>query len=679
MKSYLVPDSAEQGYSAIMRRRGNEDGMFHDPAPHITTVYELFQHRVNLSPNANLIGSRKFDPLTRKFGDYEWTSAAQAAELVEQFGCGLDHVYQKHAPAAATTSDDSGEQQQALGIYSINRPEWLLAEFAGFRSSKYSVALYDTLGTDSIEFIIEHSSVAVVVCSIDKVPKLLKLKDKLPSLRAIISMDLFADHGKNPVALPFTVNSTRVLHEWAKSKGVALYDMSEVAHMGISSSTPPRLPKPSDLCTICYTSGTTGEPKGAMATHASYAFSAKSGSVAVPCDNSVYMSFLPLAHCFERNIIYAGMVNKGCTGFYSGDVLGIADDAQALRPTVMAGVPRLFNRIYDRIAAATLYGPGLSGVIARTAIRQKLERLEAGHGTTHPFWDRVVCKKIRQAFGGCLEVMISGSAPIDAKVLNFLRVALAVTFVEGYASTECNATATVSLYDENKAGHVGVPNPGIEIRLRDVSEMNYLATDKPCPRGEVLIRGKSVFSGYHKDPEKTKAVFDGEWLITGDVGQFNEDGNLKIIDRRKNILKLAQGEYVAVEFLETVYSRCSLIQNIFVHGDSLQSSLVAVVVPEPETFLPWAQKITGNKVASFAELCKNEQVVGALLVELRVLGRETKLQGFEIVREIHCDSVPFDIEGNGLLTSTFKLKRNIAKEYYAVQIQNMYAKITKAK
>ncbi|KAI7825423.1 hypothetical protein BX661DRAFT_184508 [Kickxella alabastrina] len=603
MKSYLVPDSAEQGYSAIMRRGATR-----------TAFYELFQHRVNISPNTNLIGSRRFDPLTRKFGAYEWTSAAQAAELVEQFGCGLDH--------------------QALGIYSINRPEWLLAEFAGFRSSKYSVALYDTLGADSIEFIIEHSSVAVVVCSIDKVPKLLKLKDKLPSLQAIISMDLFADHGKNPVALPFTVNSIRVLHEWAKSKGVALYDMSEL-HT-------PRLPKPSDLCTICYTSGTTGEPKGAMATHASYAFSAKSGSVAVPCDNSVYMSFLPLAHCFERNIIYAGM---------------------ALHPTVMAGVPRLFNRIYDRIAAATLYGPGLSGVIARTAIRQKMERLEAGHGTTHPFWDRIVCKKIRQAFGGCLEVMISGSAPIDAKVLNFLRVALA-----GYASTECNATATVSLYNENKAGHVGVPNPGIDIRLRDVPEMNYLATDKPCPRGEVLIRGKS-----------TKAVFDGEWLITGDVGQFNEDGNLKIIDRRKNILKLAQGEYVAVEFLETVYSRCPLIQNIFVHGDSLQSSLVAVVVPDPETFLPWAQKITGNKVASLAELCKNEQVVGALLVELRVLGRETKLQGFEIVREIHCDSVPFDIEGNGLLTATFKLKRNIAKEYYAMQIQNMYAKITKPK
>ncbi|KAJ1942379.1 medium-chain fatty acid-CoA ligase faa2, partial [Kickxella alabastrina] len=133
MKSYLVPDSAEQGYSAIMRRRGNEDGMFHDPTPHVTTVYELFQHRVNISPNTNLIGSRRFDPLTRKFGAYEWTSAAQAAELVEQFGCGLDHVYQKHAPAAATTGDGSSEQQQALGIYSINRPEWLLAEFAGFR------------------------------------------------------------------------------------------------------------------------------------------------------------------------------------------------------------------------------------------------------------------------------------------------------------------------------------------------------------------------------------------------------------------------------------------------------------------------------------------------------------------------------------------------------------------
>ncbi|KAJ1882730.1 medium-chain fatty acid-CoA ligase faa2 [Coemansia sp. RSA 1722] len=678
MKSYLVPGSAEPGYSAIMRNRECKDNMFPDPASNVTTLYELFQHRINSHPDGQFAGSRKFDAVTKKFGSYEWISSTKAAELVDQFGSGLDLVYQKHAIDAPSTAQGTNKQH-ALGLYSINRVEWLLAEFAGFRSNKFSVALYDTLGAESVEFIVEHAGIAVLVCSIDKVPRLLQLKDKLPTLRAIISMDSFAEHGKNPAALPFTVNSIRVLQEWAGSKDVALLDIDQVMQMGINNPTKPRLPKPSDLCTICYTSGTTGQPKGAMATHESYVFSSKSGSLAVPMSNPVYLSFLPLAHCYERNNIYVGLFSGGCVGFYSGNVLTIAEDAQALRPTTMSGVPRLYNRIYDRIAAATIYAPGLSGVIARTAIRQKLERLDSGLGFTHPFWDRVVCNKIRQFFGGNLKLMVSGSAPIDAKVLNFMRVALAVTFLEGYASTECNAAATVCLMDENKAGHVGVPYPAIEVRLRDVPEMNYLATDQPCPRGEVLIRGKSVFIGYYNDQEKTKAAFDGDWLITGDIGQFNPDGNLKIIDRRKNILKLAQGEYVAVEFLETVYSRCPLIQNVFVHGDSLQSSLVGVVVPDPDTFLPWARKISGNNTESLENLCRDPQITGALLVELRLLGRESKLQGFEILREIYCDPIPFDVETNCLLTSTFKLKRDVAKQYYADEIKAMYDKINQSR
>ncbi|KAJ2892146.1 medium-chain fatty acid-CoA ligase faa2, partial [Coemansia aciculifera] len=439
---------------------------------------------------------------------------------------------------------------------------------AGFRSRRYSVALYDTLGAESVEFIMNHANVAVIVCSIDKIPKLLGLKDRLPELKVIISMDEFALHGKNPTSLPFTVNSVRVLHEWAKAAGVVLLDVPQVMGMGAANPALPRPPLPEDLCTICYTSGTTGQPKGAMSTHESYAYAAVSSHMELPVDRPVYLSFLPMAHCYERVVVYAGLLGGGSTGFYSGNVLNIVDDAQALRPSVMAGVPRLFNRIYDRIAAATIRAPGLTGVIARTAIKQKLERLEAGQGFKHALWDRIVCNKVREVFGGRLELLISGSAPIDHKVLNFLRIALVTTFIEGYASTECNATATASAIDDRRGGHVGVPYAGVDIRLRDVPEMGYLATDTPCPRGEVLIRAKHLFKGYYKDAEKTRAAMDGDWLITGDIGQFEEDGNLKIIDRRKNILKLAQGEYVAVEFLETVYSRCPFVLNIFVHGDS---------------------------------------------------------------------------------------------------------------
>ncbi|KAJ1989721.1 medium-chain fatty acid-CoA ligase faa2 [Coemansia sp. RSA 1358] len=671
-KSYLVPNSAELGYSAIMRHKDYPDGTFKDTHEHITTLYELFQERVSHDTKGPLLGRRTYNPVTKVYGNYEWISAEEAAKRVDNFGSGLDLIYQKYVP-------NKSDSQQALGIYSINRPEWPLAEFAGFRSNRYSVALYDTLGADSVKYIIEHAGVSAIVCSIDKIPRLLKLKDNIPTLKVIISMDSFNDHAKNPMALPFTVNSIRVLREWAESKGVALFDVDEVIDMGSVSPTTPKPPSPKDLCTICYTSGTTGNPKGAMSTHESYVFSAKAANITVDISNPLALSFLPLAHCYERNVFYTGMLRCGRIGFYSGNVLNIADDAQVLQPTVIVGVPRLFNRIYDRIAAATIYAPGLSGVIARRAIEQKLQRLKNGHGFKHPFWDRVVCNKIRQFFGGRLELLISGSAPIDAKILSFLRVALGTAFVEGYGSTECNSAATVCPKDENRAGHVGIPYPGIDVRLRDVPEMNYLTTDKPCPRGEVMVHGKNIFGGYYKDEAKTKEALEGEWLITGDIGQFDSDGNLKIIDRRKNIFKLAQGEYVAVEFLETVYSHCPLVQNIFVHGDSLQSTLVSVVVPDPESFLPWARKISGNKNATLVQLCEDEQVVGALLVELRKLGRESKLQGFEIIGEIFCDPVPFDIENNALLTSTLKLKRNVARRYYQKQIDAMYAKINSTK
>ncbi|KAJ2077408.1 medium-chain fatty acid-CoA ligase faa2 [Coemansia sp. RSA 988] len=683
MKSYQVPNTAEPGYSAIIRHDKYRNGTFQDEHSHITTLYELFQHTVAQDPEKPFIGSRKYNAVTRKFGDYEWLKIAEVAKLVDDFGSGLYQIYQQYVPQNSEDNELPYSHQYALGIYSINRAEWLLSEFAGFQSNKYSVALYDTLGAESVEYIVQHAGIAVIVCSIDKVPRLLKLKHKLPVLKVIISMDLFAEHGKNPTSLPFTVNSIRVLQEWAEAQGVSLFDISQVAEMGAAAPIPPTPPRPEDLCTICYTSGTTGDPKGAMATHESYVYSAKTGSLAAPTKTPVYLSFLPLAHCFERNVVYVGMLVGGTVGFYSGDMLSISDDAQALRPTSMIGVPRLFNRIYDRIAAATIYAPGLGGVIARTAIRQKLERLDANQGFKHPFWDRVVCNKIKQFFGGHLELLISGSAPIDGKVLNFLRVALATTIVEGYGSTEGNSAATVSTMDEHTADHIGIPYPAIDIRLRDVPEMNYLTTDLPRPRGELLIRGKNVFVGYYRDPEKTKAAFDGDWLVTGDIGQLKEDGNLQIIDRRKNIIKLSQGEYVAVEHLETVYSRHKLLQNIFVHGDSLQSTLVAVVVPDPETFLPWARKISGSGIhgnnkhahASLEDLCKDEQVVGALLVELRKLGREANLQGFEIIRGIHCEPVPFDIESNGLLTSTFKLKRNLAKDYYRQHIDGLYSKI----
>jgi long-chain acyl-CoA synthetase len=247
--------------------------------------------------------------------------------------------------------------------------------------------------------------------------------------------------------------------------------------------------------------------------------------------------------------------------------------------------------------------------------------------------------------------------------------------VEGYGQTENGAGASVQLPHENTSGHVGAPFPSCEMKLVDVPDMKYLSTDKPCPRGEVCIRGPNVFMGYFKDPEKTKETVDAEgWLHTGDIGMMNENGTLKIVDRKKAIFKLAQGEYLAPEHIENIYLLCPLVEQIYIHGDSLQSEVVGVVVPNPETFPAWAKQQLG-KTAPYKDLCKDSTVIQAFLKELDVIGKEKKLRGFEFVKAIYLESTPFSVE-NELLTPSFKLKRQQAIQYYRKQIDAMYSALS---
>ena len=244
---------------------------------------------------------------------------------------------------------------------------------------------------------------------------------------------------------------------------------------------------------------------------------------------------------------------------------------------------------------------------------------------------------------------------------------------EGYGQTEATAVVTATRAGDIIPGHVGPPLPFCEVKLVDVPEMGYFSTDKPFPRGEVCSRGGHIFRGYYKDPKNTAEALDDEgWLHSGDIGQWNSNGTLTIIDRKKNIFKLAQGEYIAPEKIENVYVRSPLVAQVFVHGDSLQACLVAIVVPDLEELQKYVAAKGTVLSADSKEFYASSTVSKLILQDMQRVAHEARLSGFEQVRAIHVITEPFSVE-NGLLTPSFKLKRNEARQYFKTQIEQLYA------
>ena len=319
-----------------------------------------------------------------------------------------------------------------------------------------------------------------------------------------------------------------------------------------------------------------------------------------------------------------------------------------------------------------------------TALSAKAARLESGQ-LTHALFDKLLFNKIKVALGmDHLRFMVTGSAPLASNVMIFFRCMLGVPVLEGYGQTEGAAGATLgNVEDMASVGHVGGPINCCEIVLMDVPDMGYMSSDKvhqgvPCQgRGEICIRGPNVFIGYYKDEEKTRETIDEEgWLHSGDIGLWTMSGNLQIIDRKKNIFKLAQGEYVAPEKIELILSRSLYIAQCFVYGDSFQSYLVAIVVPDEEVVNKWAADVQlepeGNtKNFSLEDLCKNEQLLGEIMNDIRTLSTSNGLTSFETVRAVYLESALFSVN-NGLLTPTFKLKRQQLAKKYRNQIDDLY-------
>ena len=275
--------------------------------------------------------------------------------------------------------------------------------------------------------------------------------------------------------------------------------------------------------------------------------------------------------------------------------------------------------------------------------------------------------------------MFTGSAPITKDVLEFIKICFSCPVIEGYGLTESAAASTVTDANDPICGHVGGPVECVKIRLKDLPEMNYMSSDSPYPRGEICLKGPSIFGGYYKRPDKTQEAFDSEgWFQTGDVGVVFPNGSVRIIDRSKNIFKLSQGEYIAPEKIEQIMTLSPMIAQCFIYGNSLQNNVVAVVTPEQEWVEQWAKNQPGDLQASdFQTLCQNSDLKSLIGDDMLRLAAENKLSSLEKPKQFCLHHELFSQENNAL-TSTFKLKRNVALEMRQDLIDQMYDMIRAA-
>ncbi|KAL1806552.1 long chain acyl-CoA synthetase 6, peroxisomal isoform X2 [Daucus carota subsp. sativus] len=609
--------------------------------PEIGTLHDNFTRSAKVFKDYKYMGTRV--RVDGTVGEYEWMTYGEAATARSAIGSGLVSL--------------GIQKGSSVGIYFINRPEWMIVDHACSAYSNISVPLYDTLGPDAVKFIVNHATVQAIFCVPQTLNTLLSFLSEMPSVRVIVVVGGIDDHIPS---LPST-------------SGVQIISYSNLMSQGQTNLHPFCAPKPSDTATICYTSGTTGTPKGVVLSHGNLIANVAGATFSmqfVPSD--IYISYLPLAHIYERFNQILVAYYGGSVGFYQGDNLKLLDDMVILRPTVFCSVPRVYNKIYAGITNAVKASGGLKERLFNAAYNSKKQAILSGKNPS-TMWERLVFKKIKEKLGGRLRFIVSGASPLSPDVLEFLRVCFGQV-VEGYGMTETACAITALDKDDVSIGHVGAPSPSCEVKPVDVPEMNYTSHDQPHPRGEICVRGPIVFQGYYKDEVQTREVIDEDgWFHTGDIGLWLPGGRLKIIDRKKNIFKLAQGEYIAPEKIENVYSKCKFVAQCFVYGDSINSSLVAVVSVDPDVFKSWAVA-EGFKSKNLEELCENPRARAAVLADMDAVGREAQLRGFEYAKVVALVLEPFSLE-NGLLTPTFKIKRPQAKAYFAKVIADLYAEI----
>jgi long-chain acyl-CoA synthetase len=577
--------------------------------------------------------------------EYTWSTYEQAEETARDLGSGLWEAY-------------GLGPQGMVGIYAENRIEWIHLCNASSLFGQTVVSLYDSFGDAVLGQLIEQSEITALLVSGRSVPRLLRIVEKNHFRLKYICMLSFND-GPLP-------EDTQ-----ARFEAVGLqYDTFE--HIcEIGSANRHDLPQldPEWCHYVCYSSGTTGTPKGVLVSHRSMVNNSLDCVLCLNVDRtSVHLCYLPLPHVFERSSVSVLSYVGGSIALYSGHISRLTEDMKVLRPTHLTAVPRVLNRIYDTVMDTVNRGNRVKKTIFWGMWYWKRWWIKHGYSGS---WiaDKLVFDKIAEQSGGLINQWVIGGAAMDPWIHEFLQYATGKPVRAGYGMSELGSGNILNPFHMNgcRPGTVGGPMCNIELRLEPLEDYD----DPLC--GELLCGGQMLCSGYLNDPEQTQKLFLDEsrtWIRSGDIAKWDPDNYLMVVDRMRSIFKLSQGEYVAAELLTNIYELAELVQQIFVYGDSSRNCLVAVVVPNRNMAAQWAKREQLSD-EEFTELCQRDDFAAAIQQQLDELTTTRKLPGYERIRAITLEPVVWTIENN-ILTPTFKLRRKKLADKYKDTIEKLY-------
>ncbi|KAK5868241.1 hypothetical protein PBY51_009273 [Eleginops maclovinus] len=662
MKACSEPGHPEGPYRAVRATKRLESTLH----PGVHTLDKMFENAARRFPRRHCLGTREViseederqgnGKVFKKvvLGEYRWLSYQDVLTAASQLGSGLASLGQR--------------QKNNIAVFCETRAEWIIAAQACFMHNFPLVTLYSTLGGPAIAHGLNETQVTHIFTSRELLETRLKaILIEVPRLQHIIVVD------DSPASWP------------GYPRDISVHNMAEVQELGArpeNASRERKPPLPSDIAVIMYTSGSTGIPKGVMISHSNIIAGLTGMAERIPNLNEedTYIGYLPLAHVLELSAELVCLAHGCRIGYSSPQTLadqstkikkGSKGDTSVLQPTLMAAVPEIMDRIYKNVMAKVEEMSCLQRTLFILAYNYKLEQLSKGYST--PLCDKLVFRKVRSLLGGRTRVLLSGGAPLSAITQRFMNVCFCCPVGQGYGLTETCGAGTISELWDYSTGRVGGPLVCCEMKLKDWVEGGYRSTDKPNPRGEILVGGPNVTMGYYKNGSKNEDFFvdqNGQrWFCTGDIGEFQKDGCLKIIDRKKDLVKLQAGEYVSLGKVEAMLKNCPLVDNICAYANSDETYVIGFVVPNQKHLLALADQygIRG----SCEDLCNSKAVEELVLKTLTEAALEAQLERFEIPRKICLSPEPWTPE-TGLVTDAFKLKRKELKTHYQVDIERMY-------